>query len=135
MCQHIEQICYVNGRIRFANFGNNSQTFTIFGGKFSAYMHTHYIKHTFHAVAVVLVSAMVFTSCTSQNQWRRAQGAAWGTSYHITYYGDRALDDSVVAVMRNVQHLAHQPRRDRYCRQQRAARICASYGDLEVLRR
>ena len=103
MCQHIEQICYVNGRIRFANFGNYSQTFTIFGGKFSAYMHTHYIKHTFHAVAVVLVSAMVFTSCTSQNQWRRAQGAAWGTSYHITYYGDRALDDSVVAVMRNVE--------------------------------
>lgn len=66
-------------------------------------MHTNYIKHALRTVAVVLVSAMVFASCTSQNQWRRAQGAAWGTSYHITYYGDRALDDSVVAVMRDVE--------------------------------
>lgn len=103
MYQHIEQIYNMNVHIHLANFGNNSQTFTIFGGNFSTYMHIHYIKHTLHAVAVVIVSAMAFASCTYQNQWHRAQGAAWGTSYHITYYGDRALDDSVVAIMRSVE--------------------------------
>lgn len=53
--------------------------------------------------AITFASVVTFSSCNSRSQWRYAQGAAWGTSYHITYYGDRALDDSVVAVMRNVE--------------------------------
>ncbi len=66
-------------------------------------MHTRYIRHATHALTIVLASVIVLASCTHQRQWRQAQGAAWGTSYHITYFGDQALDDSVVAVMRNVE--------------------------------
>ncbi len=72
-------------------------------------MHTRYIKHALRGMNAILVAAIIFasvvtfSSCNSRSQWRYAQGAAWGTSYHITYYGDRALDDSVVAVMRNVE--------------------------------
>lgn len=65
-------------------------------------MHTLHIIHSIRAVTIILVSLTALTSCT-QRQWRHAQGAAWGTSYHITYFSNRVLDDSVVAVMRNVE--------------------------------
>lgn len=66
-------------------------------------MNSRYIRYTIQTTIIVLMSVIILASCAHQNQWRRAQGAAWGTSYHITYFGDRALDDSVVSVMRNVE--------------------------------
>lgn len=49
-----------------------------------------------------LAMAIVSASC-ARPQWREAGGAAWGTTFTIKYYGDRNLDDSVVAVMRQVE--------------------------------
>lgn len=42
------------------------------------------------------------TSCTQTAQWRRANGATWGTEYHITYKADRDLADSIIAEMRRI---------------------------------
>lgn len=42
-----------------------------------------------------------FASCVGKKV--EISGAAWGTSYHITYVGDRNLGDSIVAVMRDVE--------------------------------
>lgn len=54
----------------------------------------------FAAVAVVAVS----TGCGKRApEWRTAQGAAWGTTYSITYNADRDLSDSIVATMRMVE--------------------------------
>lgn len=62
-----------------------------------------HIKITIYALAATFFSLFGITSCSAPSQWHRAEGAAWGTSYHITYYGNRVLDDSVVAVMRDVE--------------------------------
>lgn len=42
-------------------------------------------------------------SCQGDGDYRRAAGAVWGTTYHITYRSDRALDDSILAEMRRVE--------------------------------
>ena len=66
-------------------------------------MYPKAIKRTLWPVFLAVLSINILASCTQQKQWRHAEGAAWGTSYHITYYGSAALDDSVVAVMRGVE--------------------------------
>jgi thiamine biosynthesis lipoprotein len=42
-------------------------------------------------------------SCANRQQWHNVEGAVWGTTYHITYYADAQLDDSIVAAMRAVE--------------------------------
>lgn len=49
-----------------------------------------------------LVMAVSSASCV-RSQWHQTGGAAWGTTFTVKYYGDRSLDDSVVAVMRQVE--------------------------------
>lgn len=52
-------------------------------------------------VAVVL--AALLASCNADVPYRKAEGAAWATVYHIVYKSDKQLDDSVVATMRQVE--------------------------------
>ena len=58
-------------------------------------------REKFTALAIFLFAAL--TACVRAPQWRTADGAAWGTTYHISYSGDRDLSDSVIAVMRDVE--------------------------------
>jgi thiamine biosynthesis lipoprotein len=55
-------------------------------------------------IYIFLVGTMcaILGSCAKNSQWRTVEGATWGTTYHITYYGDAQLDDSIVAVMRAI---------------------------------
>lgn len=46
---------------------------------------------------------MLATGCTRPAAYRSSTGAAWGTTYHITYKADRDLGDSIVAEMRLVE--------------------------------
>lgn len=58
------------------------------------------------AVSLFSVVACVaaVTGCGKRvPEWRTAQGAAWGTTYSITYNADCDLSDSVVATMRMVE--------------------------------
>lgn len=45
---------------------------------------------------------MLLGGCSGA-QYRTAQGATWGTLYHITYCSDRDLGDSIIAEMRRVE--------------------------------
>ena len=47
--------------------------------------------------------AMQFASCSKPAEYRLCEGATWGTTYHITYSSDRILDDSIRAVMSQVE--------------------------------
>lgn len=58
------------------------------------------MKFTHFIIACALGSSVC--ACTS-SEYRRTEGAAWGTTYHITYEADRDLSDSVVATMRSVE--------------------------------
>lgn len=49
------------------------------------------------------IVVLLITAGCSGNRWRSAEGATWGTAYHITYLADRDLHDSIVAVMRGVE--------------------------------
>ena len=49
----------------------------------------------------MMAVVLVLTGCSKQ-QWRKAQGSAWGTTYTVTYYSDRDLSDSIVAEMARV---------------------------------
>ncbi len=42
-------------------------------------------------------------SCTPPQRFRSCEGAVWNTTYHITYNADRDLDDSIRAVMKQVE--------------------------------
>lgn len=55
--------------------------------------------------AVILVSALVLTlgSCRNKAAYRTFSGCVWATTFHITYCADRALDDSILQVMRAVE--------------------------------
>lgn len=53
-----------------------------------------------------IVAAVVVAVCAagcSGPQWQKTEGAAWATTYHITYRAPEPLDDSVTAVMRRVE--------------------------------
>lgn len=45
---------------------------------------------------------LMLGACAS-DQWRIAEGATWGTTYHITYKADRNLNDSILKVMSDVE--------------------------------
>ncbi len=46
--------------------------------------------------------AIMCVSC-GRVDYRRCDGAVWGTTFHIVYQGNKILDDSVHAVMRRVE--------------------------------
>ncbi len=49
----------------------------------------------------IFIAAALLTGCESK-KYRQAQGATWGTTYHITYNSDKDLSDSIVAVMHDI---------------------------------
>lgn len=51
---------------------------------------------------VCAVAALVSLAACRQRDYRQCSGTAWGTTYHITYSSDRALDDSIAAVIGQV---------------------------------
>jgi len=56
----------------------------------------------FRAATALIVAffLLVFNSCgSSSGDYRSAAGAAWGTTYHITYQSDEDLADTIVAVI------------------------------------
>ena len=54
------------------------------------------------AFLAVVAAAMLAGGC-SRNQWRMAEGMAWGTLYHIAYEAPCDLHDSIRATMRSVE--------------------------------
>lgn len=52
----------------------------------------------------VLFGGMMFflTSCSGEAEWRSANGAVWGTEYHIKYKAEKELTDSIVAEMQRI---------------------------------
>lgn len=48
------------------------------------------------------IIGILLASC-SHNDYRKAEGAAWGTTYRIVYKSDKDLSDSVIAEMRKVE--------------------------------
>ena len=55
--------------------------------------------------AIIFASALVLTlgSCRHKAAYRTFSGSVWATTFHITYCADRALDDSILPVMRAVE--------------------------------
>jgi thiamine biosynthesis lipoprotein len=60
------------------------------------------MRYITHSLIVAILTVLV-CSCANSHKWHSVEGAVWGTTYHITYNADRALDDSIIAVMRDVE--------------------------------
>lgn len=46
-------------------------------------------------------------ACTRDGEWYSAQGAVWGTTYHIVYQSDKNLDDVIIKAMATIDdHLS-----------------------------
>lgn len=60
------------------------------------------LKQSFLFATTALVSAFL-VGCSGTSDYRKAEGATWGTTYHIVYNSDSDLSDSVVAEMRKVE--------------------------------
>lgn len=54
------------------------------------------------SLLTALLVTVIVTGCSAP-QWRQTSGAAWGTTYSVTYLGDKDLADSVIAEMRRVE--------------------------------
>lgn len=50
-----------------------------------------------------IAAIISISSCAHVAEYRQCDGAVWGTTFHIVYRGDRALDDSIHSVMREVE--------------------------------
>lgn len=63
------------------------------------------MKTTIHILTLLIV--VVAVGGCSENRdnstYRDAEGAAWNTTYHVTYRSEKVLDDSIIAVMRTVE--------------------------------
>lgn len=53
-------------------------------------------------LSILPVLAVLIAGCRQNTVYRHAEGAVWGTVYHITYKSDCNLDDSIVAEMQRV---------------------------------
>ena len=51
----------------------------------------------------ILMSLTVITSCNGRPTYRSFQGGVWNTTYNICYNSDRDLNDSIIAVMKQVE--------------------------------
>ncbi len=47
--------------------------------------------------------ALLTGGCRNAPQWKVAEGAVWHTTYRIVYDAPEALDDSIQAVLRQVE--------------------------------
>lgn len=53
--------------------------------------------------SIIFIALLAIACSCARTSYRRASGAVWGTTYHITYNAGRNLDDSIVAEMRRVE--------------------------------
>lgn len=63
------------------------------------------MKTTIH-ILVMLVSVAAVYGCSEsrgRSTYRDTEGAVWNTTYHVTYRSPKLLDDSIIAVMREVE--------------------------------
>lgn len=60
------------------------------------------MRNYLYTILICAVCA-ILGSCANSQQWHQVEGATWGTTYHITYFADKSLDDSIIAVMRAVE--------------------------------
>lgn len=60
------------------------------------------MRKIFLAITAALALSAL-TGCDFGKSYRRCEGVIWATSYHITYRSDKMLDDSVLAVLRDVE--------------------------------
>lgn len=51
---------------------------------------------------VTMILATVASACRTSKPYRRCEGVVWGTTFHITYSSNAVLDDSIRAIMREV---------------------------------
>lgn len=62
---------------------------------------THKWGRALGASLFIFIASACLNSC-SNNEWRQASGAVWGTTYHITYKAARDLSDSIIAVTEEI---------------------------------
>lgn len=64
------------------------------------------MKPLLHAICLSLMTAAIALAAAScgRPDYRKCEGSVWATTYHITYKSDRMLDDSILAVMAEVEH-------------------------------
>lgn len=55
-------------------------------------------------ITLTSLIALIITACDSQKPFRTVQGMVWNTMYHITYASNVSLDDSIQAVMKQVDN-------------------------------
>lgn len=51
-----------------------------------------------------MVAQLVLSACSGPKSWHKTTGVVWGTSYSITYEGPRNLDDSITAILAQVEN-------------------------------
>lgn len=63
------------------------------------------MKTTIHTLmlSIAVAAAAGCSENRGNSTYRDAEGAAWNTTYHVTYRSEKALDDSIIAVMRGVE--------------------------------
>lgn len=63
----------------------------------------HPATRFFAIVFTILMLLPLATGCGPRREYRQVQGGVWNTTYNIIYKSDRDLNDSVIAVMRQVE--------------------------------
>lgn len=64
------------------------------------------MRKIYFSTALVIIGAMLsamLTACDTGKPFKRYEGVIWNTSFHITYASNVTLDDSILAVMRDVE--------------------------------
>lgn len=61
------------------------------------------MKNSLVCALILAAASGAACSCSSGDGYRRAEGAAWGTTYHMVYKSADDLSDSIVAEMRRVE--------------------------------
>ncbi len=54
-------------------------------------------------ITTIIATIVILCGCTQSPTYRTCAGSIWATAYHITYHSDKNLDDSIMAVLRDVE--------------------------------
>lgn len=52
---------------------------------------------------IAIVGALLCLCSCGGKEWRKYEGATWGTTFHITYFSEYSLDDSINTTLRSVE--------------------------------
>lgn len=53
-------------------------------------------------LSYLLIIAVAMCACHREGDWHTADGAVWGTTYHIVYQNDKNLDAEILAAMNKI---------------------------------